>query len=210
MNKNFDVTKTNVAVDRMLETTENPRHRFLLQAYGRHRLLEIAGRYEEIFDARMMVEKPVYHFRAMRMNTTLQSQEQVKALYKEWAQVDMTIFYGENELVAVGDNMVASRATVYQQTAGKVLAKAGVKDADPNAMYLYQALMETIWTYDDRGRLAGEDVWDVEPEQAKLIKLAPDEILTTKEAARLLAPHIKPLPDFDAEVLGAQQPAAPH
>ena len=45
MNNKFDVTKTNVAVDRMLETTENPRHRFLLQAYARHRLLEIAGRY---------------------------------------------------------------------------------------------------------------------------------------------------------------------
>ena len=122
----------------------------------------------------------------------------------------MTIFYGENELVAVGDNMVASRGMVYQQTPGKVLAQAGVKDADPNAMYLYQALMETIWPYDDRGRLAGEDVWEVEPEQAKLIKLAPNEVLTTKEAAQLLAPHIKPLPDFDAEVLGSQQPAAPH
>jgi hypothetical protein len=30
-----------------LEVTENPRHRFLLQAYYRHRYLELAGRYEE-------------------------------------------------------------------------------------------------------------------------------------------------------------------
>jgi hypothetical protein len=43
----FDVTKLNVAIDELLETTENPRHRFLLQAYSRHRYLEIAGRYEE-------------------------------------------------------------------------------------------------------------------------------------------------------------------
>ena len=75
MKNNFDVTKTNVAVDRLLEATANPRHRFLLQAYARHRLLEIAGRYDEIFDPRMMVEKPVYHFRAMRMNMTLEGQD---------------------------------------------------------------------------------------------------------------------------------------
>jgi hypothetical protein len=30
----------NVAIDKLLETTENPRHRFLLQAYSRHRYLE--------------------------------------------------------------------------------------------------------------------------------------------------------------------------
>jgi hypothetical protein len=29
----YDVTKLNVAIDKLLETTTNPRHRFLLQAY---------------------------------------------------------------------------------------------------------------------------------------------------------------------------------
>jgi hypothetical protein len=45
----YDVTKTNLAIERLLEVTENPRHRFLLQSYYCHRYLEIAGRYEEIF-----------------------------------------------------------------------------------------------------------------------------------------------------------------
>ncbi len=45
----FDSTKLNVAIDKLLETTEKPRHRFLLQSYSRHRCFEIAGRYEEIF-----------------------------------------------------------------------------------------------------------------------------------------------------------------
>jgi hypothetical protein len=43
----LDVTKTNVAIERLLEVTENPRHRFLLQNFYRHRYLEISGRYEE-------------------------------------------------------------------------------------------------------------------------------------------------------------------
>jgi hypothetical protein len=50
----FDITKLNVAIDKLLETTENPRHRFMLEAYSRHRYLEVAGRYEEIFAPDMM------------------------------------------------------------------------------------------------------------------------------------------------------------
>ena len=58
----FDITQTNIAVERLIETTENPRHLYLLHAYNRHRYLEMAGRYEEIFAPEMTVEKPVYHF----------------------------------------------------------------------------------------------------------------------------------------------------
>ena len=45
----FDITQTNAAVERLIETTENPRHLYLLHAYNRHRYLEMAGRYKEIF-----------------------------------------------------------------------------------------------------------------------------------------------------------------
>jgi hypothetical protein len=44
----YDVTKLNVGIDKLLAVTTNPRHRSLLQAYSRHRYLEVAGRYEEI------------------------------------------------------------------------------------------------------------------------------------------------------------------
>ena len=58
----FDITETNTAVERLLEKTENPRHRYLLTAYNRHRYLEMAGRYAEIFTPEMTVEHPVYRF----------------------------------------------------------------------------------------------------------------------------------------------------
>jgi hypothetical protein len=40
----FDIRKTNIAVEQLLEATENPRHRYMLEAYSRHRYLEMAGR----------------------------------------------------------------------------------------------------------------------------------------------------------------------
>src|SRR3712207_1172104 len=121
-----DITKTNLAIERLLEVTENPRHRFLLQNYYRHRYLEIAGRYEEIFAPEMTVENPVYHFHAQGISTTLEGQEQVKSLYREWAETDQCIFYAVEEQVAVADNFVASTEPAYQEGVGKAERKSGV------------------------------------------------------------------------------------
>jgi hypothetical protein len=218
-----DITKTNIAIRRLLEKTTNPRHRFLLMAYDRHRNLEMAGRYQEIFAPEMMVEKPVYHFHANKTNANLEGQDAVKNLYHMWAVTNQSIFYAEDEQVAVADNFVASITTVYQQVSGKaltlntvlsylpgfisqailqrVLAAKGFK-ADENSMYLYKNVIQLIWPYDDRGRLVGEDVWEPDPDKAEITKLDPSEVLTTAQAAKLLNPLITPLPSFDEMVLG--------
>jgi len=118
----LDVTKTNAAVERLLEVTDKPRHRFLLQAYHRHRYLEIAGRYEEIFAPDMMVERPVYHFHAAANNAKLEGQDAVKNLYRMWTDTNQNIFYAENEQVAVADNFIASVVIVRQQVWGRSIA----------------------------------------------------------------------------------------
>jgi hypothetical protein len=219
----FDITKLNVAIDKLLETTENPRHRFMLQSYSRHRYLEIAGRYEEIFAPDMMTMDPVYHMHAGGNDVVLTGQDQVKSLYRMWAETNQSIFFIEHEEVAVADHYIASVAVAYQQVSGKVLkankllshlpdvvshkilekalAAKGHK-ADENDMYLYKTTEQMIWPYDDRCRLIGEDVWEPEPSKAELIKLDPADVLTTEESAKLLAPLIKPLPSFDEVVLG--------
>jgi hypothetical protein len=74
----YDITKTNDGIDRLLAVTTNPRHRFMLQAYYRHRFLEIAGRYDEIFVPEMTVEKSVYHVPASGQHTKLEGQDAVK------------------------------------------------------------------------------------------------------------------------------------
>jgi len=224
----LDVAKTNVAIDRLLEVTENLRHRFLLQAYHRHRFLEIAGRYEEIFAADMMVPRPVYHFQAAGINARLEGQDAVKSLYRMWSETNQTTFYAENEQIAVADNFIASTATVYQQVWGRsltlnkalsympaflsrrvldrVLKAKGLK-ADENAMYLFRNEIQMFWPYDDRGRLVGEDVWEPDPDKAQIIKLDRASVVTTQQAGEKLAKLIQPLLSFDEAVLG--KPAVP-
>lgn len=218
-----DITQTNVAVRRLIDKTDNPRHRFLLMAFDRHRNLEMAGRYEELFAPDMMVGEPVYHIRANRANLKLEGAEVVKSLYRMWAKTNQSVFYTESEEVAVADNFVASVAVGFQQVSGRslrinrilnyvpkflgerlverVLAR-GKFEYDPDGMYLYKSTYQMFWPYDAQGRLLGEDIWEPDPEKAEITKLDPADVLTMEQSRRLLDPLIKPLPSHDEMVSG--------
>jgi len=141
-----------------------------------------------------------------------------------WAETNQSIFFVEQEEVAVADHFVASAGIVFQQVSGKslkeekvmghlpggishklllkVLSAKGFKPDDKH-MYLYKTSgMQMIWPYDDRGRLLGEYQWEAHPDQAEVFKLASADVLTTEQSGKLLAPLIKPLPSFDEMVLG--------
>jgi hypothetical protein len=220
---NLDITKSNLGIDKLLAVTTNPRHQYILMNYSRHRYLEFSGRYDEVLAEDMIVDNPVYNLHALGFNTTISGKDNVRNLYRFWADTNQCIFYGENEQVAVADNFVASTVMAHQQVWGgsilsskalgllpkglsselllKMLEIKGMK-AEPDCMYLYSNFEETIWPYDDRCRLMREDVMEPDPSAAQITKLDPADVLTTAQAAELLAPLIKPLPNFDQFVLG--------
>ncbi|KUI02626.1 hypothetical protein [Mycobacterium sp. IS-3022] len=189
----FDITQTNRAVERLIETTDNPRHLYLLHAYNRHRYLEMAGRYEEIFAPDMTVETPVYHFNMLGKTLTVEGAEAVKSLYREWAHTAQCIFYVDDEKLAISDDMIVSTSFIYQQTPGAILAAEGVP-VDPDATYLVKTAEHMIWPYDN-GRLVGEDVWEYDERARAFIQLDPIDVLTVEQSAKLLDPLIKPLPE---------------
>lgn len=192
----FDITQTNRAVRRLIETTDNERHRYLLHAYDRHRNLEMAGRFEEIFTPDMTVENPVYHFNLLGTVTTLKGAEAVKGVYSEWTDSAQCVFYVDDEKIAVSDTMIVSTSTMYQQTPGRVLAAEGAP-VNPEAWYLMKSVEHMIWPYDDQGRLVGEDVWEYDESFREIIALDPSEVLTVEQSGKLLAPLIKPLPAYN-------------
>jgi hypothetical protein len=199
--RQLDIREQNAAVERVLAVTENPRHRYLLQSYLRHRYLESAGRYQEILTPEMTVEHPYYRFSLIgQPRFALDGREQVAAVYQHWTQTNQCVFYVEDETVAVGDHLIVGRGIGYQQRLGSELAGSGV-DADPEAMYLERFQMVMIWPYDDRCRLIGEDLWEFDDAERALIKLDPADVLTAEQAGGLLGPLIKPLPPFDPSLL---------
>ena len=117
----LDVTKTNHAIRELIDRTKNPRHRFLLMAYDRHRNLEMAGRYEELFAPDMMVQQPVYHLHANGLRVKLTGQEDIKELYRVWGETNQSVFYTEKESVTVSDHFVSSMVVGYHQVSGQSL-----------------------------------------------------------------------------------------
>lgn len=198
----LDITQQNVAVEEVLAETDNPRHRYLLQSYLRHRYLESAGRWEEILDPSLTVDEPFYRFQlAGREPFTLQGKEQVGMLYGHWTATDQCVFYVADEQVAVGDHMVVGRGIGYQQTLGAELAVPGLEGVDPERMYLKKSQIMMLWPYDDRCRLLGEDVWEFDTAEADVFELDPADVLTAEQAGQLLDPYIKPLPPLDKSLL---------
>jgi hypothetical protein len=201
--RQLDIREQNRAVERVLEATENPRHQYLLKSYLRHRYLESAGRYEEIFAPEMTVEHPIYRFNLIGQPAAkLEGREQVEALYRHWTETDQCVFYVEDEIVSVGDHLIVGRGVGYQQTLGSVLVAGGM-DADADAMYLMRSQIAMIWPYDDQCRLIGEDVWEFDDAGRDLIKLDPADVLTAQQAGELLEPLIEELPAFDDSLLPA-------
>ncbi|MFN6544026.1 hypothetical protein [Mycolicibacterium nivoides] len=191
----YDITQTNRAVERLIESTDNPRHLYMLHSYNRHRYLEMAGRYEEIFAPDMTVEKPVYHFNMLGKSVTVEGTEAVMGLYHAWKDTAQCIFYADDEKLAISDDMIVSTSYIYQQTPGVLLAAEGVP-ADPEATYLVKTAEHMIWPYEN-GRLVGEDVWEYDETAREFIQLDPADVLTVEQSAKLLDPLIKPLPEHN-------------
>lgn len=225
-----DITNINVAIDRLLETTANPRHRYILMSYARHRALEFSGHYDDVVADDMMNPHPIYTIRALGCDLTIDGKDEVRKMYQNWSDTNQCVFYLEDEQVAVADNFVASRLVVYQQIWGGTLAGTKVLGILPkglskelfiemlairkipvelDTMYLYRNLEQWFWPYDDRGRLMREDVLELDRSQAEIMRLEPSQVLTAAHSSELLASIIKPLPDFDEYVLGAKPVKAP-
>jgi len=224
----FDLVTANAAIDRLLEVTDEPRHRFMLQACYRYRYLQIAGRYQEIFGTGGTPWQRTYHMQAGRSGVNLKKPANLKNLHRIWAETDQCIFYVDAEEIAVADHFIASVAHIRQQVSGQVLtggralshlpyvvaerviSLASSQNVTPseNSMYLYKSVVQMILLYGDRCRLIGEDVWEPDPEKAELIEIGPDDAITTREAAAVLAPLIRPLRSYE-EVVWGTKPAHP-
>ena len=198
----LDITQTNRAIDELLERTENPRHRYLLQTFHRHRALEIAGRYKEILVPEMTVSEPVYEFNQGRIPRTVRGRDAVRGLYALWTLTAQCIFYAEDEQLAVGDHLVCSDASACQQHPGLALVALGHLVDDIGARYLLRSRQLQLWRYDDRCRLIGENVWEVDPESTEVIKLDRSDVLTADDARELLDPHIAERAPFDEATMG--------
>jgi hypothetical protein len=99
-----DIAITISAADHLLETTEHPLHRRILENYRRHAILEICGEWEGIFDPEMCAEHPVYYFNITGMDGLVaDGADAVKQIYRTLAETQTCVMLVEDEQLWVND-----------------------------------------------------------------------------------------------------------
>jgi hypothetical protein len=188
----FDIKNLTNGVDTALSKTTNRLHRAILLNYRRHQMLEVSGRYQEIFVPEMTVEEPEYFiyggFHASGV-VHLKGETAVKSHYKSMVDRKVTVIMLEQEKVAVADWGFASEAMFHTFKPGRECVNSfGAEIDDPEAVFLESRSVCMAWRYDERGRMIGESVYSAP--KATLRKVQPAELLTVEQVRETLAPLI--------------------
>lgn len=183
-----DIRLLTLAADTLLETTTNPRHRRILENYRRHAMLEVSGRYHDIFLPDMTVEQPFYRVASPQGMVELDGQAAVKGFYQGLVDSGTTVMLLERENIVVSDWGFASEALYNTFMTAETAAASGHEVDDPNGKYIEGRWLCMMWPYDEQGRMMGEHVYPAPI--ATLRKIPDDEFVSLEEARAIFDPLI--------------------
>ena len=142
---------------KLLEQTKNPLHRAMLLNFWRHVHLEGAGEYERILAPDMTVDRPVYRVAWGANPAVVDGKDAVLAFYRS---VGEAVLWNSDDRLAVADWGICDELTFHQLALGSDLKAVGYDVAHADRMYHVSSRQAFIWPYDDRGRLAGEHLYE--------------------------------------------------
>lgn len=183
-----DIRLLTLAADTLLKTTSNPRHRRILENYRRHAMLEVSGRYHEIFTPEMTVEKPFYRVASPVGVVDLDGEAAVKGFYQSLIDAGTTVMLLEHENIVVSDWGFASEALYHTFMTSKTAAEAGHEVDDPNGKYIESRMICMMWPYDEKGKMIGERVYPAPT--ATISKCSEEDFITLEKARAAFDPLI--------------------
>lgn len=199
--KRKDPATTIEAADRLLETLVNPLHRQIIENYRRHAILENTGWWEGIFDENSTIEHPVYEFAITGYpGVVVEGAEGVKDVYRQMAANEVLVIVVEDEQLMVSDWGFASESMFNTYMRGSSLVAKDIEVPDPDGYYILRQKFAMMWPYDRRGRMIGEHVYE-NPAFLEILQIPEEEYLTIGEVRGRLAPLLRPLPEFDPDVV---------
>ncbi|MCL6633183.1 MAG: hypothetical protein K6T63_11185 [Alicyclobacillus herbarius] len=167
-------------VAKLLEVTENPHHRAILENYRRHVHLEGSGQYELIVAPDMMVDDPVYRINWGKP-MVIRGKQAVIDFYRSAGRY---VMWNSEDKIAVADWGLCDELTFNFLATGHILKEFGVDVEDKDAYYHYSTRQAFVWPYDDKARLIGEHLY-VDETSASVKKVDPSEVITPERAAEI-------------------------
>jgi hypothetical protein len=170
----FDPRRTWAAVEARLETEADPARRALLEQVRDHMKSEVEGDLDKLMAT--LVDDPCYHFWGVGEDGGPKGHEAVESFYRSMIETGGNRFHFEVDRIFADTDGVVTEGRMRQPMAGAIVAASGVGEVggepvDPEATYLAEWQILTVWPAGPDGRLVGEDIYFGSPPMALLRRM---------------------------------------
>jgi hypothetical protein len=165
-------------VEERLETEQDPVLRRNLETLLAHMKAEMAGDVDGLLAT--LTEAPAYHaYGNDDPATNPVGRDGVRAFYERFIASGAGQLQLDIDRLVVDKHCILTEGLMRIAYPGRTLQAMGFEVDDPDAYYLYEARMATLWPFDDRGLAEGEDTYTGGDGFAGIAerKLAPDDIV---------------------------------
>jgi hypothetical protein len=177
----------------LLEQTTKPLHRAILLNWWRHVHLEGSGQFDRIVAPDMMVDHPVYRVTWGAHPAVIEGKDGVLAFYNS---VGESVLWNSEDWLAVADWGVADELTFHQLAKGANLRAVGYDEVPSDDGYFHVSSRQVfLWPYDERGRLAGEHLYE-DKTSVRIEEVDPGELITPERVREI---HLEQLAKLEAE-----------
>jgi hypothetical protein len=176
----------------LLKQTTKPLHRAMLLNWWRHVHLEGSGQFDKIIAPDMMVDNPVYRVTWGASPAVIEGKDGVLGFYNS---VGESVLWNSDDWMAVADWGIADELTFHQLAKGSDLRAVGYDVPSDEKIYHVSSRQVFLWPYDERGRLAGEHLYE-DPTSLQIEEVDPSEAITP---ARVREIHLEQLAKLEAE-----------
>jgi hypothetical protein len=172
--KRFDPDRSWAPLDRRIAEEADPRRRRALEQVRDHLRTEIGGDLPGLMAT--LVDEPRYHLWGLPVEAGPKGRAAVEAFYAQMMASGGHRFEFAIGRIVVDADAVVTEGRMRQRIPGAALAASGVERVedqplDPDADYLAETQILTVWPISDDGRIIGEDIYFGSPPLARLSRL---------------------------------------
>ncbi len=158
----FDPEQSWAALDLRIDQETDSRRRQLLEQVRDHMRTEICGELDGLMAT--LVDEPRYHFWGTPVEGGPKGRAAVEEFYRQMIEGGGNRFHFDIQRIVVDDDSVVTEGKMYQKVPGAAIAASGVeevagKPVDPEAPYLAETHILTVWPMSSDGRIMGEDIY---------------------------------------------------
>src|SRR5262245_39242130 len=153
----FDQSLGWKALEERLASTDNARHRTLIQNVVAHAKAEAAGDLDGLMAT--LVTDPQYHFWSHGKDHGPKGYEAVRTYYADYIKSGGAIISSPKERIFVDDNGICTEGTLTTLASGRIAKARGYHIDDDSAHYLLRMRIVVLWSFDEKGLAYGEDTF---------------------------------------------------